>query len=316
MDSMPACCTSPTSRHRIRRAAAALAPLLLIAAGCARPGPPAGPPAERPAPQLLRSADLVLPLDAYLASPAEVSDLTRGYGELLRRCMTRYGFDLPPADHPVSAGPRARNERRYGLADPAGAAARGYRLDDRDTVAAAPANRHRAPLPPAAQAALTGTARATAAGQPIPAGGCAGEAVRALSADAPPAADTSLAQRLSAESFARSQRDTRVQAPTRQWAACMKAAGLDYAGPFDPVRDPRFRGPLSPAEIATAEADVACKRETNLVGIWFSIESACQHTLIDGNATALGPAAAALHAQLAAARAALSGGRGRQPAGR
>jgi hypothetical protein len=60
---------------------------------------------------------------------------------------------------------------------------------------------------------------------------------------------------------------------------------------------------LTPAEIATAKADVACKQQTNLVGIWFTVESAHQRTLIIQNTTALNLAAEAIHTELAAARA-------------
>jgi hypothetical protein len=295
-----------TDRRRSRRAAAALALLLLAGAGCGRPRPATpGDRADQPAPQLLRSADLRLPLDAYLATPAEVSELTRGRLALLRRCMARYGFDYPRATPPAQAAPRSRNERRYGLTDPAAAAARGYRLDDRGATGSA-ARPAPPALPPAAEAVLTGSAGRTAAGRPIPADGCAGEASRGLSAGAPPDADSGLPQRLSADSFAHSTGDPRVQAATRQWAGCMKTAGLDYANPFDPLGDRRFRGPLTRAETTTAQADVVCKRQANLVGVWFTVESAYQHTLIDTNATALEPAGRALRAQLAAARRALS----------
>jgi hypothetical protein len=295
-----------TDRRRARRAAA-VALLLLAGAGCGRPASTtAGDRADQPVPRLLRSADLRLPLDAYLATPAEVSELTRGHLALLRRCMARYGFDYPRTAPPAQAAPRTRNERRYGLTDPTAAAVRGYRLVDRD--AAGSAARPAPPaLPPGGEAVLTGSPGRTVAGRPVPPDGCAGEASRGLSAGVPPDADSGLPQRLSADSFAHSRGDPRVQAVTRQWAGCMKAAGLDYADPFGPLGDRRFRGPLTRAETTAAQADVACKRQTNLVGVWFTVESTYQHTLIDTNATALEPAGRALRAQLTAAREALSG---------
>jgi hypothetical protein len=306
---MPLTAIRRAARHRSWRAAA-LAALILASSGCGRPGPPF--PANRvapPAPPLLRGAGLRLPLDAYLASPAEVSQLTRGRLALLRRCMGRYGFDYPPPAPPAGPTPRSRNERRYGLTDPAAAAVRGYRLDNRDPTGSTtrPAKPAPAAFPPGGLAVLTGAAGRTVAGKPVPPDGCAGEASRELSAHAPPGADTGLPQRLSAESFAQSRNDPEVQAATRQWANCMKTKGLDYASPFDPPGDPRFRGPLSRAETTTATTDVACKRRTNLVGIWFTAESTYQRTLIDNNPAAVEAAAAAVRAQLAAARKALSG---------
>ena len=54
----------------------------------------------------------------------------------------------------------------------------------------------------------------------------------------------------------------------------------------------------SAAEIATARADVACKRRTDLVGIWFSVESAYQGAAIRLNAAALGQAKATMQQEL------------------
>jgi len=291
-----------TGRRRTWLAAGALAMLVLTGAGCAKPGTAAS--REAPAPALLRTADLSLPLDAYQASTAEVSVLASGYRALLHRCMARYGFDFPPPAGPGAAGPRTRNERRYGLTDPAAAASRGYRYGngDRPTEPARPA---RVALAPAEQAALTGQGGTKTAGKPGPTGGCADVASRALSARSPAGANTDLPQVLSAQSLTQSRQDPRVQAVTRQWAACMKARGYRYATPFEPAGDPRFRGPLTAAETATAKADVACKQQTNLVGVWFAVESALQRTLIDRDATALDLAVQATKAQLAAARAAL-----------
>lgn len=42
-----------------------------------------------------------------------------------------------------------------------------------------------------------------------------------------------------------------------------------------------------PAEIAQAETDVACKNQTNLVGVWFAVESGYQHIAIARNAERL-----------------------------
>jgi hypothetical protein len=290
---------------RWRRPVLALV-LLLAAAGCARPAgaPTPGPAAAAPIPHLLRTADLRLPLDAYLASVAEVAELGSGYRALLRRCMAGYGFDFPPADPPAGpsvgpsvGGPRTRNERRYGLTDPA-AASHGYRLAN----GASPARPDLPALPAAALAALNGAPGRLVAGRAVLPDGCAGQAGKELAAQVPPGADLGLPDRLARESFERSRQDPRVAAATRRWATCMRGRGYSYATPSEAAADPRFRGPLSRAETATAAADVDCKRQTNLVGIWFTVESADQRTLIAANQPALTLAATALKAELLVAR--------------
>lgn len=60
----------------------------------------------------------------------------------------------------------------------------------------------------------------------------------------------------------------------------MTAKGYDYRTPLDPPHDPRFAGGLPAAEIATATADVACKKQANVVGVWFAVESAYQKRLV------------------------------------
>jgi hypothetical protein len=82
----------------------------------------------------------------------------------------------------------------------------------------------------------------------------------------------------------------------------MRAAGYSYDSPMAPAADPRFRGPLSPAETGTAVADVDCKGRTNLVGVWFTVESEYQRPLVHDHAAALTLAAAAVRAELEVAR--------------
>jgi hypothetical protein len=272
-----------------------IAGLLLVAlaglGGCGSPGPAAEP---EPGPGFR------LPLDDYLPTPAEAAELSQGYRDLLHRCMTGFGVDYPPPGLPAGGGPADRNERRYGLVDPAAAASRGYHFGTD-----LPARRRPPPLPPAAQAALAGTA-ARVAGRAVPAGGCAAWARRELTAADPPGADTGLAEALSVRGFTAAEHDPRVTAAMRAWSACMRAHSYSYATPFEPT----FTGAVTPAETATAVTDVACKRQTGLARTWYAVEAAGQRPLIAANAAALRLAAAALHAELARARrAGAEGGR-------
>ena len=58
-------------------------------------------------------------------------------------------------------------------------------------------------------------------------------------------------------------------------------AGFSYPGPMAAIDDRRFatRTPTR-LEIDVATADVACKRGTNLAGVWFAVEAARQRAAI------------------------------------
>lgn len=234
-----------------------------LLAGCS-----ASPGLEVAPPKLLRSVDLRLPLDDYLLSPAELRDLSAARVLLIRRCMTAAGLDYPSRADSAPKGPMTWNERRYGITDPDLAAVDGYGLGAREPVSGKPAPR----LDAEQRAALDGPQGCTVR---------AGEEQRR----GDPKLDRDLPRRLTAASFARSRRDPAVVDVAREWSDCMRAKGFRYTDPLAPPADRRFAGPGEPAaaEIATATADVECKRRTNLVGVWFTAESAIQDGLVAGN---------------------------------
>jgi hypothetical protein len=286
-----------------RRPVRWLAAVAVAAAGCAGTGvaAPADLDGSDHVPALLRSVDLRLPLDDYFPSLAENDRLAHAGRVLLRQCMRGFGFDFAAPDPPSSMGPRTWTERRYGLTDPA-QAARGYWPQSRAAVALAGTARRRAPAAGAGEAdALTGDGAQVINGRPVPPGGCTAAARRRLTAEDPPGADPSLAQRLLSDSFFGSQQDGRVHGAIQQWSNCMKAGGYDYAGPLDPPKDSRFQQAATALEIATATADVGCKQATNLIGIWFTVEAGQQVPLIEANRAALQLARTAFQAELAVA---------------
>jgi hypothetical protein len=59
---------------------------------------------------------------------------------------------------------------------------------------------------------------------------------------------------------------------------------MDAAAAFP---DKRAAGAPSQAEIATAEADVACKAKTGLPGVWLAVQAGYERELIAANQTAL-----------------------------
>jgi hypothetical protein len=70
----------------------------------------------------------------------------------------------------------------------------------------------------------------------------------------------------------------------------MRRAGFSYRTPWDANDDPRWwvdQDTASDPEIATATADVGCREDANLVGLWYAVETAHQTRLIEENSEQL-----------------------------
>jgi hypothetical protein len=301
-------------RYSLRRWRCACLTVWIVAAlavtGCSTRAPRqdgSGQPSARTAPILLDSADLRLPAQDYLLTDAQAALVGRGRLLLIQRCMRRFGISYTvPEVGSGRYGPRSLTDRRYGITDAALAARDGYRLGERD-----PALQKRPPAPnlgPDAQTALTGDGRSRINGTAVPDGGCVAEADRRLAALAPPGADPGLGNRLQLESFEASRQDERVRRVFRAWSACMRRAGYDYASPLTVVGDPQFAGNRPGRhEISVAYTDVLCKASTNVIGIWFTVESGYQEGWIQQHAAAMLSSKNALAAQIMAATALVSG---------
>jgi hypothetical protein len=270
-----------------------------LATGTASCGAGSEPGAERDEPpvnQLKTVTDLkqlVLPLNSYQPTQAEEARLAKAGNVLFRQCMRRFGFELgePPLAQPP---PFAENERRYGLVDEERAGKIGYDAPEID-------QRVR-PVEPEisaeAKAVAEGKGERTRAGQQVPDGGCLGEARRKL-AEGTAGADDQLVVRLGDKAGERAEQDSRVRKAFGDWSACMKRAGYDYAGPWQAHDNPEFTDSgSSEREIATAVADTRCKRETNLINIWVSVETAYQERVIGSHTEELDRVKSSLLAQL------------------
>ncbi|MEJ3743699.1 hypothetical protein WEI85_10455 [Actinomycetes bacterium KLBMP 9797] len=274
------------------------------APGAAAPAPSGGTGPAAPG-----AADPRLPLDPYQLSPPQWAQVTRAYRAFVAQCMRRFRLTSP---EPTAApeAPRTLNERRYGVADAAAATVAGYRLSPRDS----PPKPTTGTPDPATLTVLTGdpkiggtkagtgTRPLIVNGERVPDGGCVGEARRRLNTGAPVVADMFLAQRLAQESYGRSEQDPRVRAVLRAWSDCMRARGFDYPTPMKAAADQRFAGKLSALEITTATADVACKRQTDLVAVWSTVEAEIQGRMLGANRPALERIKQANAAQLRVAR--------------
>ncbi|MEV3971246.1 hypothetical protein AB0K68_24345 [Streptomyces sp. NPDC050698] len=291
---------SARNTHRARRLGAAVI-LLAVTAGCAQgraaePTPAAapsgtptasGPPPVSAVPKMLDVTSLVLPVERYLFTDHQVGRLFRAKAVLTESCMRRFGHSWPAPTGPIpktgTLNP-ANTAHRYGITDAAKAARYGYhpvpgsmppQVKDKPTRAQ-----------PDAEAALVlrgveqdgSPARTDSRGRRLPAGGCQGEATKALSGDPQKLGNRELVSAINIGSYRDSQRDPRVVAVFRAWSQCMKRQNYTYADPTRaPGKDPEFSGKTAGrAELALASTDVACKRKTNVIGVWSSVDAAYQ----------------------------------------
>jgi hypothetical protein len=249
-----------------------------------------------------RPSDIVLPIAPYLFSDAQSSRLVAAHTELVSACMNRYGFHYGVATASAPTGQLPANESRYGVMTP-DQARYGYHFMavemSRQQAGAAPTQ---APpkLTPEMTAVLTGSTTGPVNGRSVPKGGCNAEATAKLGGRNGRYGNPDVAESIQADSFTRSQSDARVREAFASWSACMRAGGYDYKDPDAATNDRRWAASAEPtsAEIATAQADVACKRRTNLIGIWSSVESAYQRAAIELNAGSLRQARATMQQEL------------------
>jgi hypothetical protein len=94
---------------------------------------------------------------------------------------------------------------------------------------------------------------------------------------------TNLVDSIGLGMWEKAQSDPRVIRGFKAWSACMRQAGYSYPTPLTAAGDQRWAGAISQAEIQTAVADVRCKQRTDLIGIWFSVESGYENASIQAN---------------------------------
>jgi hypothetical protein len=245
-----------------------------LLAGCASSRAAVPPPLDP-------HGDFVLPADTYAFTLPEIGRIDLAKQLLIGRCMQRLGyrFDAAAARRDIAAGNRNTvtdlgwygNHRRYGVTDPAVAARYGYHLET--------------PGLGGGQAA-PGLGAVTAAMRRSLTGSCTPEATSALSPDGV-VAESDVVADVSARSFRDSMQDPAVLAAFGQWSRCMGAKGYRYPAPAQAGAEfdvDNLRIPA--AEIAAAEADVACKQQTHLIDVWHGFEVRYQQDRIADERTA------------------------------
>ncbi|MFH8625411.1 hypothetical protein ACH4A8_26600 [Streptomyces vietnamensis] len=283
--------------------------LLLTACSSGEPPVPAGTkplsdPAEVPA------AQLAYPLDPYRTTDEQIHSLEKAQDLLTVECMKRFGFTYRP---PVRPAPRPRGtSSRYGVTDEATVARYGYARPG--GPAPAPDKLPGDPLPPAERLVLTGPplrtgpggrlvppprtleesrrtdSGRTVNGQKVPVGGCGREGHLALFAEKKDPVDLLYVFGMESEASIRAREAPKVVEAVGAWSACMAEKGYRVT---DPVSPQKALGLKSEAEFGTARAivaakqDVACKKRTKLVALWYEAEVGFQNELMERHAETL-----------------------------
>lgn len=284
--------------------------LAVVAAGCGSGGQSMRVvPVPTPAPGSVAQREL--PIAAYELTDQQSAAEAYLNLRLEQLCMSRLGFRFLPG---LSAGyiaddvriERELDSRRYGVTDLAAVRRYGYQVPPWTAGPGTPVSL--GSLPRAEQVALlgrgtgSGSGPSSAAASSIsranpPPGGCRGWSQSQLAAagvSAQQSSTAALAAQIRQDAFEKAQSDPRVKAVFGKWSACMRSHGYDYSTPFTAAADPRWNitGPVSRSEIETAETDVACKLQANVLGVDFAVESDYENAAIAKNAGTLAQAKA------------------------
>ncbi|MFI5977230.1 hypothetical protein [Streptomyces sp. NPDC051452] len=244
------------------------------------------------------------PLHAYLPDESSAAGKALGKAQwiLAGKCMVRLGYpgfaSLDPrtveSTYPVRRGAfvgggTVGDDSPYGVDDPDQAAEHGYHNRQRQDSAQ--------PLEWPADQYVALTARYETGdshrshGQPVPEGGCLGEAMRRLYGSGPRTTKVnglrlsgpySSAMEIWYESHKKARKDPGWKKADRAWAACMKDKGYRYADPDKASLDTawfRTEGP-SGKEKETAAADARCKLDTGYIDTVHAIEAGAQKAAI------------------------------------
>ncbi len=276
---------APTRSLRALPVAAWAVAALTVLSGCSGAADAAAP-APSATPTLLATAELRLPVADYLVSHEDQLRISGASQALLQSCMKPYGFTVPSEDFSLKSGPVTITEMRYGVTSAEQAKLTGYHFGPANpgfhapapgSPDSTPANNDPDYLKVMRGNGTPGKNDGTAFsyhGIQVPAGGCTGEMTKKLTADATFFGDADLVKLINSQGFTQSMQDTDVQAVFKKWSACMLGHGYHYATPLDAVNDPAFAGKdPGPGEQQTAQADVACKQQENVVGVWFTVEA-------------------------------------------
>ncbi|MFE2555118.1 hypothetical protein ACFXGT_03650 [Streptomyces sp. NPDC059352] len=310
----------PTSRVRSTVRPLAVATALVIAlSGCSSSDEQTGSGPAEPAigdiAVLLDSASIRFPLDAYVPTGAQRKALAEAQDVLVDQCMKRYGYRFAVRKSHSGSGD---NSMRYGVSSLQTVDRYGY---ENPEIAERPRKPPEKPMGPNEKLILHGETEVdpskpvpmsqeeaessgqgviTVAGKKVPAGGCLREGFLKLYAPTKDSVDIMVPQNFGFDAYGRSRQDSRVRKAVEAWSACMAKEGHRTDNPVSPQNDLGFGDTTlnSPKAVTAARQDVTCKKQTNLIGIWSTVEIAYQKRLIEQNAETLATAKTQLDTRL------------------
>lgn len=288
---------APLGLRRRRWMSLLLVGCMLVAGGAACDSGDRPDKVEEPAittiPVVHTGAEIVLPLDAYLADDATQQSISAALNILVRRCVEGFGLEFPVSlGGGSSAAAGLDNSRRYFVFEEAVAQKDGYHISQQqreeiDRVSTERAANRGKQLSSEVQNIVEGKGPTVFNGKPVPQGGCGREAATKLGGNKASTASVNV-QGLRLESYSRMLADSRVAAVNALWSKCMKEQGFDYPDTKSANDDRRWSADEpTKLEIDTAVADAKCKREHNVVGIMLTVETAYQKRIIDQKITEL-----------------------------
>ncbi|GAA0377997.1 hypothetical protein [Streptomyces blastmyceticus] len=208
------------------------------------------------------------PLEEYRLSDADQRKVNDAVDALTARCLQGFEISYSPSPRSDIAD---THSRIYGVTDEAQAKSFGYRspavVQKVTPQAAVEAPQH--------AAVRTGAVR-TYNSKAVPRGGCVGEAGRQIYRGQH-AGLRGLADGLIFQASDQAQRDDRVRKAFADWSGCMKGKGFSYETPIDAMSGlAASNGAAGKGEKSVAVADVQCKKQNNVIGVWSSVEAGYQ----------------------------------------
>lgn len=241
-------------------------------------------------------AGLTFPIDAYRVTASQSLAIQNALQILTARCAKQFGVTVPVQLRTTE--PVLDYRHLYGVTDVAEARRWGYQVppaqapsgpatsdgpelsrDDMTVVSGWPQGKIGDPAHPPAGLVRNG--------RKVPVGGCRGEATRTLELkDNENPQESPTVRSIADGASHQAQADTRVVAAFNAWSQCMKNRGYTYRTPWEPIDKP-WPQPAGSEETNTAVADASCKKEVNLINIWYGIEVAYENVLIQRYLTTL-----------------------------
>ncbi|MFE2639120.1 hypothetical protein ACFXKX_24625 [Streptomyces scopuliridis] len=250
-----------------------LASIALLIAGCSEPSAKTNR-AEIPEPTA-EALMLVFPFDSYVLSDGETHVTYEAGDVLMRTCMREQGHDWEIVRTPKKFTDW-RNRLHYGLIESEVADRFGYHVPS--DIQAPPEVREVLSKIKTRQAALKkDEGQAAQKCRKV----ADGQLTRNAKAPFAPFND------FKSKTYAEAQREPAVRGAMAAWSACMRDKNFSYPTPIAAGEHSAWwandKKEASEKEIATAKADVACKKKTGLVARWFGAEKSLEEETIRDN---------------------------------